>query len=587
MKDLLAARMMNAQTAGTLNTLPRKEGPQEIRSSQEDEAKDSNNGTEGDTRDDDVLPNLISIDIADNDIDASGASHLAELLKQAKTLLRLDVSYNPLGDDGCRTLFAAMAPPNPDFLEDPGAEAKDERYNSSLTYADFSCCGLAHYAAEQLLDMFRTNQILHTLILDANPAFEAKDMKHFFNAIRSYGRYLQHLSVCDNNMSSKSVGYLCRALEEVEVPLKHLQLAHCGMLSTHASYLANSLAKNHRIDTLNISSNKLGEDGVDRLAEVLYINPQLFVQAEKENEESLTEDERLRRTFVDHTEVTTYAQLAEQEQTAEEKEEHKKEEHLFTLHKGVVVPGPPLVTVDASYCSLQPVQAKALLRALCSRPTLRIVRMSGNNIGDGMDEIISDVQLSYLVELQLNQCNLMSKSTNALFTALSDTSGREGSEGNTLGKSLRALYLANNDIHDSSVEPLGSMMASNHLLEHLDLGFNQFSAEAGPRLKEISMVTSTSSAERKFCPLTVNLIGNRCDAYSMDLPGLSRSKMNFRFGIKEGNGDGANDGYSHVQQVSRKHFFLRQAAYTDKLMRGDTSGSNGLEMGSWRINNVS
>ena len=60
---------------------------------------------------------------------------------------------------------------------------------------------------------------------------------------------------------------------------------------------------------------------------------------------------------------------------------------------------------------------------------------------------VSDVQLSYLVELQLNQCNLMSKSTNALFTALSDTSGREGSEGNTLGKSLRALYLANNDIH--------------------------------------------------------------------------------------------------------------------------------------------
>ena len=209
MKDLLAARMMNAQTAGTLNTLPRKEGPQEIRSSQEDEAKDSNNGTEGDTRDDDVLPNLISIDIADNDIDASGASHLAELLKQAKTLLRLDVSYNPLGDDGCRTLFAAMAPPNPDFLEDPGAEAKDERYNSSLTYADFSCCGLAHYAAEQLLDMFRTIRSLHTSYWTQNQPSKQKDMKHFFNAIRSYGRYLQHLSVCDNNMSSKSVA-ICR-----------------------------------------------------------------------------------------------------------------------------------------------------------------------------------------------------------------------------------------------------------------------------------------------------------------------------------------------------------------------------------------
>ena len=66
----------------------------------------------------------------------------------------------------------------------------------------------------------------------------------------------------------------------------------------------------------------------------------------------------------------------------------------------------------------------------------------------------------------------------------------------------------------------------------------------------------------------------------MDSARLSRSKMNFRFGIKEGNGDGANDGYSHVQQVSRKHFFLRQAAYTDKLMRGDTSGSTDLR---WEV----
>ena len=212
--------------------------------------------------------------------------------------------------------------------------------------------------------------------------------------------------------------------------------------------------------------------------------------------------------------------------------------------------------------------------------------MSGNDIGDGLDDIIDDVKCSFVVELQLNQCSLMSKSTNALFAALTDIRGKEGPGGNTLGRSLRALYLANNDIHDSTIEPLGAMMAGNHLLEHLDLGFNQFSAEASPRLKEISMTTSQSSAERKLCALTVNLIGNRCDAYSMDLPGLSRSKINFRFGVMPGGGDDAHDGYSHVQQVSRKHFFLRQAAYTDKLTQSATGGSDAFEMQNWRINNI-
>jgi Ran GTPase-activating protein (RanGAP) involved in mRNA processing and transport len=448
---------------------------------------------------------------------------------------------------------------------------------------------LSHYASEQLLDMFRTNQLLHTLVLDANKSFEAKDMKHVFNAIRSYSRSLQRLSLCDTIMTSKSTGYLCRVLEESDIPLKQLDLAHCGLLNTPACYLATSLLKNHHLDRLNISSNKLGEEGADRLAEALYVDPAIFVpKSEGLDQETMTADERLRSNFVNHTEVTTYEQLAEQMQTAEEKQEHKTDEHNYTLHKGVEVPGAPLVCVDASYCSLPPPQAKALLRALCSRPTMRIVRMSGNTIGEALEDVIQDIKMSYVVELQLNQCGLMSKGANSLFGILGDTSGTEGLGGNTLGKCLRALYLANNDIHDSSVEPLGAMLAGNDLIEYLDLGFNQLSAEATPRLREISLVTSQSSAERKLCALSVNLIGNRCDAYALDLPGMSRAKGQFRYGVRPAAGDDANEGYSHVPQVSRKHFFLRQAAYTDKLTQSVPGGEDAtaFEMNNIRISNV-
>ena len=47
--------------------------------------------------------------------------------------------------------------------------------------------------------------------------------------------------------------------------------------------------------------------------------------------------------------------------------------------------------------------------------------------------------MSYVVELQLNQCGLMSKGANSLFGILGDTS-TEGLGGNTLGNACEFIW---------------------------------------------------------------------------------------------------------------------------------------------------
>ena len=262
-----------------------------------------------------------------------------------------------------------------------------------------------------------------------------------------------------------------------------------------------------------------------------------------------------------------------------------KLESLSNYYRGVKVPGPPLHTVDLSYCNLQPPQAKALLRTFCSRPSIRIIRMNGNNFGDHLDDIAGDLALSECRELQLNQCQLMAKSASTIFGILCHTKpvAKPAPYGTMLGSKLRALYLANNDIHDSVVSSLCPMLQQNMVLEHLDLGFNQLTDAITPSLKETVAVTSTSSLAAKVSSLSVNLLGNNCDKYALDLPGMSRSKIVFRFGVNASLADGMNDGYSHISQAARKHFFLRKEMETEKL---STNSNISLDQNNWRMGNV-
>ena len=132
---------------------------------------------------------------------------------------------------------------------------------------------------------------------------------------------------------------------------------------------------------------------------------------------------------------------------------------------------------------------------------------------------------------------------------------------------LKELDLSNNDIHDAASNSIVKLLQNNMKIETLDLGFNQLTDAISDKLKKAYGVESTSSIEKKVCSLHVNVVGNNCDTYMLGEPGMGRSKMNYRFGINPSAADDLNDGYSHVNQTSRNHNFLRKNAFDDKIYR--------------------
>jgi hypothetical protein len=118
--------------------------------------------------------------------------------------------------------------------------------------------------------------------------------------------------------------------------------------------------------------------------------------------------------------------------------------------------------------------------------------------------------------------------------------------------------LSSNQISDSATTALCDMLERNNVLELLDLGFNEFTNASAEFFRNAVKVHSASERAKKICGLTVNMIGNKCDAYVFDTPGLSRSKNTLMFGLQANSHDSHNQGFSHISQRSRGNFLVRK-----------------------------
>jgi hypothetical protein len=130
----------------------------------------------------------------------------------------------------------------------------------------------------------------------------------------------------------------------------------------------------------------------------------------------------------------------------------------------------------------------------------------------------------------------------------------------TLGAELRVLHLADNDLHDSAAEAVNRLLNANMRLEVLDLGFNKFTPECADVMQSAKGVDSSTRKEKKLLSLHVNMMGNTCDPFMLDMPGMARSKSGFRFGIKASVEDEINNGFSHVPEAARQLHKMRMAS---------------------------
>jgi Ran GTPase-activating protein (RanGAP) involved in mRNA processing and transport len=221
-----------------------------------------------------------------------------------------------------------------------------------------------------------------------------------------------------------------------------------------------------------------------------------------------------------------------------------------TFFEGMLCP--PLKHVDLTNCGFTAVGGTTLLTALAHREAFEFLDLSNNPIGSDCAAFCEALATTPLSELHLNMCSLGTKGSVAVFNMLGDASAK-------VGLSLQSLYLSGNDINDSAGEALCNMLQNNVFLEILDLGFNQFTDHHSVLFRKTITVTSVTEATKKAFELHINMLGNDCDPYIFETPGMARAKSTFKFGIKSNYKDPLNGGFSHITASCRGQFMVRKA----------------------------
>jgi Ran GTPase-activating protein (RanGAP) involved in mRNA processing and transport len=186
----------------------------------------------------------------------------------------------------------------------------------------------------------------------------------------------------------------------------------------------------------------------------------------------------------------------------------------------------PLQYLDLSLCHMSITGVMVLVEAIARKSVMRYLDLSDNNLSTTKElfsRVCVHLKSTKLHHIALNRCQLGSESCCILFQSLQEVSS------DCCGSVLKVLLLSENDLHDRVGQSLCDFMINNVILEVLDLGFNQLTEKGVILAKRALKVISSSRLETKLNELHVNLIGNPCDPYALEFPGMARSKMLLRY----------------------------------------------------------
>jgi hypothetical protein len=489
------------------------------------------------------LPELSVLLLRNNKIGPHGAKSITRLLEPRYSLHTLSLANNLIGDTGGLSLVSALIFPEKDLFDseeykaDPDAAANASLYgksavsavsavsaqgtaqgqskgqgqgqgyeedplikNATVTSLDLSNNSLGKETLEALAIVMKSNLTLRILQLDccglSSVRGAATLLNRLFDECRASNRALCCLSLSDTPLSVASCGHLLRIFDSnsssssgAGSPLQELDLSRCGLTALHLrKSLGQSrvnLSSSRHLSRLVLSGNKLTDQGITALLSAL--------------------------------------QLPAQHQ------------------RGGGGGGPTLRSLDVSCCELTIASAIPLLQTVCGMESMRSLDLSDNDLHGTiaqMKTLFAPLALSSpsgsgpscgssLQSLNLCRCALGVHGSCSLFSALSSPSSC----------SLRVLLLAENEVKDSVDGPLSEFLHHNCSLEFLDLGYNCLTSGA-LRLSQAALaVQSSSSLERKLTELHINLIGNPCGPYELELPGMARSKTLLRFGQEQLDGE--------------------------------------------------
>ena len=189
--------------------------------------------------------------ITGGNITEKGASALAEMLKENRTLRQLDVSVNSIGDGGATALAEML---------------KENRILQQLNVSNNSI-GIG--GATALVEMLKENRTLQQLNVSQNSIVEGGATA--LAEMLKENRMLQQLNVSVNSIGDGGATALGEMLKENRT-LQHLDVSGNSIGDAGATALGEMLKENRTVQQLNVSSNSIGEGGATALAEMLKEN---------------------------------------------------------------------------------------------------------------------------------------------------------------------------------------------------------------------------------------------------------------------------------------------------------------------------
>lgn len=520
--------------------------------------------------------------LSHNFIQSAGAERIGKLLRRLTGIEIFDISGNRLEDHGCTVIAETLIEDPPEFNDDEEDVDSNQRIhgdkdlglgcNRSLSALYLRDSDLGPLGVKALTDALERNETLSTLNLEYNPLMTSQSIKELMSIVSLNNHTLSRLSLAENPLSVKTLGYVLRAFEGKELVLAHLDLSNCSLTSKHISLFCkygscscqysdnNCSSSTHSLLTklvsLNLTGNRFSDSGCFSLSSFLSgssgraegifkelegINSDVDDKSEFQRFslrsldltdcaitsvgataifEAISTNVVFKRSSLVHLDLSdnplgpgTFAPLP-QKPTRKGNVVNRRDSWLVALAQARVRD----LTVEDS-------QSLAIVNHEDSFSTPAELRPSGvaTDIDVSKEALDRSECLQYLsccnlLDLRLNRTSLCVESAISLFKVLGSVDGSFTGV-NTLGRTLKALSLVSNNLYDGPpiLKTLVNLMSNNHTLELLDIGFNRFTLDMLESIKG-SLLLSESHLKRRMSPLTVNVMGNKCEPYAVNVP---------------------------------------------------------------------
>ena len=459
-------------------------------------------------------PTIKYLDLSDCELSGTMMSYIAPHLANMSNLQHLDISHNEVTDKTAVQLAAAIT------------------NNTSLVYLNVSNCAVENIGLQIVggalmdinslisLDIVSNDATLETTknviavvtlsnnlqTLCLNFCFTESELFAMLPHLPSHFKSLQHLDLQSNVITDWSANQLNFILTNSSI--KHLNMSQCVISNDGINKVLSALRTVTTLESLILSSSKLGYDPSDSLETVMKMNKKLnhldlsdcglsysqlmtcislaltppstieILNVSSNNSadtESPVDLKNLRPCLFTNTKLShlnlsfcklpdvimSYVLLMLTNCTSLScLNLHSCVIHVERFLPSVTANNPMLTRLDVCCCNLQQKDIKMILRSFRQKDSIQSLLLSSNVIQDATAiEVASTVITSQLKHLALSDCKLTEFGLHHIARALQSIS------------TLQHLDLSYNTISDEAAVTIASALSSNTLLEHLDLSY--------------------------------------------------------------------------------------------------------------------